>query len=194
MNDPITQIIDRVIQSEAGFSLDPKDPGNWTLGKVGQGTLEGTNYGITVATARADGYTGEMKNLPRERAESIYRRRYVIAPGFDKLVEIDTAIGAEVVDTGVNMGTGVAAKFLQEWLNGFNALGSWPELVVDGNAGPATRAALASFISSRGQMGSKVMLAALNGSQAQRYLDITQSNKVQRANLYGWVRARVAGL
>lgn len=194
MNDPITPIIDRVIQTEAGFSLDPKDPGNWTLGKVGAGTLEGTNYGITVATARADGYTGQMKDLPRERAEAIYRRRYVIAPGFDKLVEIDAAVGAEVVDTGVNMGTGVAAKFLQQWLNGFNAMGSWPELVVDGNAGPATRAALAAFITARGPTGSKVLLSALNGSQAQRYLEITQSNKVQRANLYGWVRARVAGL
>ncbi len=38
------------LHQEGGLSLDPKDPGNWTGGKVGLGKLLGTKYGIAAAS------------------------------------------------------------------------------------------------------------------------------------------------
>lgn len=43
-----------------------------------------TNYGITVATARANGYKGAMRDLPLQTAKDIYRNEYLVKPGFRK--------------------------------------------------------------------------------------------------------------
>lgn len=40
----------RLIGHEAGYSNDRRDPGNWTGGKVGIGTLKGTKFGIAANT------------------------------------------------------------------------------------------------------------------------------------------------
>lgn len=192
MLDPIDTIIDGVIAAEGGFTKDPDDGGNWTGGKVSSGTLEGTNYGITVAVARANGYTGPMASLPRATAAAIYRKKYVVDPGFDKVAAISQTIAAEMVDTGVNMGPSIPIQFLQDWLNGFNTSGAWAELQVDGNLGPATLNALTVYMRLRSSEGEAVMVRALNGSQACRYLDITKRTPSQRKFLYGWIRARVS--
>lgn len=41
-------------------------------------------------------------------------------PRFDQAVAVNAVIGAELIDTGVNMGPAVSAIFRQQWLNGFN--------------------------------------------------------------------------
>ena len=40
--------------------------------------------------------------------------------------------------------------------------------------------------------GAAVLLRALNGLQAARYLEITEANKTQRRFLFGWIKERVA--
>lgn len=134
-----------------------------------------------------------MRQMPLSLARSIYQRRYIVEPGFDQVAAVDGAIGAELIDTGVNMGPARAAGFLQRWLNGFNSDGSrYADLFVDGRIGPLSISALRAFIKWRGAEGAKVMLKALNGVQASRYLEITEANRSQRAFLYGWIRERVA--
>ena len=39
-----------VLGTEKGYQNDPRDPGNWTGGAVDQGTLRGTNFGISAAS------------------------------------------------------------------------------------------------------------------------------------------------
>src|SRR3546814_10787624 len=39
-----------------------------------------TNFGITQAVARANGYLGEMRKLPRETAKAFYRAIYWAGP------------------------------------------------------------------------------------------------------------------
>jgi lysozyme family protein len=175
------RVIDGILAVEKGYVDHPADRGG------------PTNYGITQAVARANGYQGDMRSLPVSLARSIYERRYIVEPRFDQVAAIDEGIGLELVDTGVNMGPARAAEFLQRWLNGFNSGGSrYADLFVDGRLGPLSLGALRAFLAWRGAEGARVMLRALNGVQAARYLEITEGNRSQREFLYGWIRERVA--
>lgn len=181
MSQSIEAILAEVLRAEGGYVNNPNDRGGET------------NWGITVAVARANGYHGAMKDMPRSVAEAIYRKRYVTDPQFDKVAQINAAVGHEVIDTGVNMGPHRAAEFLQRWLNGFNLPGSgYQDLFVDGRIGPVSLDALRRFLSQRGREGESVLLRGLNSVQGARYLEITEANRSQRTFLYGWVRARVA--
>jgi len=151
-----------------------------------------TRWGITVASARANGYLGPMNDLPEAVARAIYRKRYVDEPRFGDVFAIEPNIGAELIDTGVNMGTAMAAMFLQRWLNVFNDTGSrYGDLHVDGRIGTVTLDALRAFLRWRGPQGITVLLRGLNGVQATRYLELTESKPSQRKYLFGWVLNRV---
>ena len=178
----INQIIDGVIEREGGFVDHPSDPGG------------ATNWGITEKVARANGWAGAMRDLPRATAAAIYRKRYVEGPAFDRLAQIAPGIGEELVDTGVNMGPVVAGRFLQRALNGFSRGGrDYPVLLLDGQCGPATRVALQAFLTRRGQVGgSTVLLAALNGLQAEHYFSLAEANPKLGDFLFGWINTRVA--
>jgi len=178
----IAQIITDVMKAEGwdAYTNDPDDAG------------KETKWGITVASARGYGYTGAMKDMPETVARAIYRKRYVDEPRFADVMTIEPNVGAELIDTGVNMGTAVAATFLQRWLNGFNDTGSrYGDLHVDGRIGAVTLDALRAFVRWRGPQGITVLLRGLNGVQATRYLEITESKPSQRKYLFGWVLNRV---
>lgn len=174
------KIVDDVIKAEAGYVDHPNDRGG------------PTNFGITLAVARANGYTGDMRDLPLALARTIYKRRYIDEPKFDQVLAVHEGIGTELIDTGVNMGPSRAAEFLQRWLNAFNGQGSrYPDMFVDGRLGPLSIDALRKFLSWRGQAdGGSVMLKALNAAQAICYLEIAEANKTQEDFIYGWVRNR----
>lgn len=176
----VQAVIDAVLANEGGYVNDPRDAGGET------------NWGITAATARANGFVGPMKAMTRDFARGVYVKIYVIAPGFDKIASISNAVAAEMVDTGVNMGPKVAATFLQRALNGLNNQGKdWPDLLVDGDAGQKTRDALAAFMKKRGKEGERRLLLLLNALQGERYLGLCEGRAPNEAFLYGWL-ARVA--
>jgi lysozyme family protein len=180
----IEAIIAGVIEREGGYSNDPNDAGGETM------------WGVTVAQARASGYAGPMRDLPRATAERIYRQRYVVGPEFDKIADMNAPIGEELVDTGVNMGPEVAARFLQRALNGLNRGGrDFADMVVDGEAGRATRIALSAFLKLRGQVaGTTVLMRLLEAQQAVRYLEIAQARRANENFMFGWIQQRVGSL
>lgn len=174
-------VIDGVLASERGYVNDPQDAGGET------------NFGITVAVARANGYDGPMVDMPVSLARQIYRNRYIVAPCFDKVAVLDEQIAGELIDTGVNMGPARAAEFLQRWLNGFNDTGSrYQDVFVDGRIGQVTLDALRAFLRWRGAAGTTVLMRGLNDLQGERYLELTENNKTQRKFLYGWMLQRVS--
>ncbi len=174
-------VIDGIIEREKGYVDHPADRGG------------PTNFGITLAVARANGYQGDMRSLPLDLARSIYTRRYITEPRFDQVGALDSDLATELIDTGVNMGPGRAAEFLQRWLNGFNDTGSrYADLFVDGRLGPVSIDALRAFLRWRGAQGAKVLLKGLNSIQGTRYLEIAEKDRTQRAFLFGWISGRVA--
>lgn len=176
----INGIIEEVLAKEGGYVNDPRDRGGET------------NFGLTIATARANGYTGPMKAMTRDFAFGVYNKQYVVAPGFDKIAAISPSIGAELVDTGVNMGPKVAAQFLQRALNGLNNQGKdYADLLVDGSAGQKTREALTAFLKKRGVEGERRLLLLLNALQGERYLSLCEGRSANEAFLFGWL-ARIA--
>ena len=62
--------------------------------------------------ARSHGYHGDMRNLPRDVAKAIYMQDYVVRPGFAAVMSLSEPLAEELVDTGVNMGPAVPARWL----------------------------------------------------------------------------------
>jgi lysozyme family protein len=174
-------VIDDILRAERGYVDHPDDRGG------------PTNHGITEATARANGYDGPMIDMPVSFAREVYRKRYIVAPAFDKVAIINADIAAELIDTGVNMGPAVAVTFLQRALTALNRNGrDYPDLVPDGRVGPTTLAALDAFLKLRGQQsGEIVLLRALEALQGERYLRLAERRPANEAFLYGWLANRI---
>lgn len=172
-------LIDAVIDREGGYVNHPADRGG------------PTRYGITQAVARADGFTGDMRTLPRDRAVAIYRRLYWVAPGFDRLATHAPALAADLFDAGVNMGPPAAITFLQRALNALNRGASdYADIAVDGRLGVQSLAAVTAFFARRGAAGETVLLRAVEALQGERYLSLAERRPADEAFLYGWLANR----
>jgi lysozyme family protein len=176
----VDRLIDALIEREGGYVSNPADTGGPTC------------FGITEAVARAHGYAGPMRQLPREQAAEIYKRLYWLRPGFDQVAVRNAAVASELFDTGVNMGPAVAATFLQRALTALNRNGKdYPDLVPDGRVGAQTLSALDAFLKVRGRTGETVLLRALEALQGERYLRLAERRPANEAFLYGWLANRI---
>ncbi|QUT07552.1 hypothetical protein KFK14_09220 [Sphingobium phenoxybenzoativorans] len=176
----IDHLIDEVIAREGGYCEHPADRGG------------PTKFGITQAVARAEGYGGDMRDLPRSTAARIYRALYWDRPAFAFVAEIAPFVAAELFDTGVNMGPGVAAGFLQRTLNALNRNGrDYADLSIDQKVGARTLAALTAFLKLRGPRGETVLLKAMEALQGERYIDLAERRPANEAFLYGWLANRI---
>src|SRR5215472_13268390 len=114
-----------LVGHEGGFTDDPRDAGNWTGGKTGQGQLKGTKYGISAASYPAL----DIKNLQLNEAQAIYEKDFWEAAGCP---DLPPRLAFAVYDAAVNNGTIRAVRWLQL------AVGA----AEDGIYGPATKTAV----------------------------------------------------
>ncbi|XAZ21749.1 hypothetical protein LVY75_23340 [Sinorhizobium sp. B11] len=84
------------LASEGGLSTERTDPGNWTGGRIGKGTLKGTKYGISAAAFP----NLDIRNLTLDDVRPIYKAKYwdevggdTLPPGFD-LATFDYAVNS----------------------------------------------------------------------------------------------------
>jgi lysozyme family protein len=177
----IEALIDALIEREGGYVANAADNGGPTC------------FGITQAVARANGYCGSMRDLPRAEAAAIYKRLYWLRPRLDEVAERSPRVAAELFDTGANMGPAVAITFLQRALTALNRNGGdYPDLVPDGRIGPQTLAALDKFLELRGRTGGEtVLMRALEALQGERYLRLAERRPANEAFLYGWLANRM---
>lgn len=89
---------DLLITHEGGFSNHPDDPGGATM------------YGVTEVVARAEGYTGPMRDLSLDFAKQVYRKRFWDACRCDQMPDV---IRYPLFDAAVNSGPSQAIKWLQ---------------------------------------------------------------------------------
>lgn len=152
---------------EGGYSNHPADRG----GK--------TKFGITHKTLKV--YNKDMgENFVIDKidlsvAMKIYRKYYWDALHLNNFRS--QAVANELFDTGVNMGIGTSAKFLQE---SCNLLGHIP-LKVDGRIGPLT-------INASDRINSVILLKCLNGLQFEKYRKIIRLHPRQKVFFKGWLR------
>lgn len=105
-----------LMHNEGGYANNPADPGGETM------------YGVTKRVAVANGYTGDMRNLPLQTAKAIAKKSYWDPCWCDKY---DANLAFQVFDCAYNHGVRQAIEFLQE------AVGTEQ----DGVMGPQTLAA-----------------------------------------------------
>ncbi|EAA8047557.1 hypothetical protein DOF42_14990 [Salmonella enterica] len=174
------EIFASILSREGGYVDHPDDRGG------------PTHWGITLTTARANGYMGNMRNLTRNQALKILEADYWYGPRLDQVAIISHSIAAELCDTGVNMGPSIPIKYFQRWLNVFNDQQKiYPDLIADGQIGPRTLSALTFFLSHRRDEGEMILIRALNCSQGQRYLELAEKRQANESFVYGWIKERV---
>ena len=109
----------KLLGHEGGYVNHSQDPGGET------------NWGITIAVARQNGYEGSMSSLPVGVAKEIYRKMYWNAV---RAEEMPSKLRYALFDAAVNSGVSQAIKWLQRAVN----------VSDDGILGPKTLAAVIS--------------------------------------------------
>lgn len=175
------RIIASVVGIEGGYTDDALDSG----GK--------TKWGITKKTARAMGYNGKMRNLPRDIAIDIYVRRYWDVIRGDALLKTGGyTLAYEVFEQSVNMGVVRAGRNLQRVLNVLNSNEKYyADLRVDGQIGTKTIDALKQYREKRGMRGIGVLVTYLNAIQGAFYIELAEHREKDERFVYGWGANRV---
>ena len=172
-----SDIINAIIDVEGGYVDNASDSGGET------------NFGITYDVARSNGYRGDMIHMPIIFAFKIYSEKYWDSVCGDLILELSESVTEEVVDTGVNMGTGRAAEFLQRSLNVLNSKQSlYNDLTVDKDIGPATINALKAYLSKRDE---GVLVKMLNCLQGSFYVELAERREKDEDFMYGWFKNRI---
>lgn len=146
------EAVTKVLKHEGGYVDHPSDPGG------------ATNYGITIAVARENGYGGSMKDLPLDLAKKIYRAKYWDSVQADKL---PSGVRFAIFDYAVNSGPMASIRALQRVLG----------IMDDGILGPRTIAAASDMDGNR-------LAARLNGYRLKFMTDL----KVWPTFSRGWAR------
>jgi lysozyme family protein len=175
------QIIANLLKVEGGYVDNPADPGG------------ATNFGVTEAVARANGFTGPMQSMTAADATGIYRNEYWHKPGYDSVFGLFPELAAELFDCGVNMGTVLATSFLQRCLNVFNReQHDYRDIPVDGQLGGATLEALHDFLTRRGDEGEHTLLKAYLCLRGARYIELAEHRAADEEFVFGWISDRVS--
>lgn len=158
----VLAVVAGVFAVEGGYVNNPADPGGET------------NHGVTVAVARDAGYTGPMRELPKEFAEQIYARDYIERPNFHRVIAMSPAVGEKLVDAGVNAGPGRSARWFQQSLNHLSRGGAdFPMVVVDGHVGGQSLAAYQALERKRGRVKAcELTLKLLDVQQGAHYMSL----------------------
>lgn len=142
---------------EGGYSNHPSDPGGETM------------WGVTKRVAEANGYIGEMRDLPIDMAKQVYRKDYWDAVRADDLPD---TIRYAVFDGAVNSGVKQSVRWLQRALN----------IKDDGLIGPQT-------LSMTQKSDPEIILRKMLGARLRFMTELNSWNSFGR----GWAR-RIASL
>jgi lysozyme family protein len=176
-------IADKIVRGHEGrYANNPKDRGGETY--MGIARRRFPNWS---GWAIVDGYRN-YSNFPKVLDADIILQKLVRAffkENFWNELSLDQVndqpIAIELYDTGVNMGTGAAAIFLQRVLNVTNKDGQeYPDMTVDARIGPTTIKAL------NGHKRPGQVLKLLNCLQGARYIDIAEHDHSQEIFMNSW--------
>lgn len=177
----VAMILAAIFAVEGGYVNDKNDPGG------------ATNWGCTEAVARANGYRGDMRTMPKATCEEILRRQYIEKPGYMPIVEREPVLALEIIDSGVNAGPGRSGLWFQQALNDLSRGGrDYPKIVEDGKVGPATIRAFDSLRRVRGPVKAcQLMVKAADAYQAGHYQRLCRGSNSLASFCVGWFDHRI---
>ena len=155
--------------NEGGYENNPDDSGNWTGGKVGEGELKGTKYGISASEFPAL----DIVNLTEAEAQAIYKSKYWLVL-YDAIK--DQFVINKLFDMGVLFGQGTAIKILQTILQP-----QFPDVKADEIFGPMTLAAV-------NRADPHSLLLAYKTAFVAKAIQMGAQNSNDRAFVSGWIR------
>ncbi|MHA1816259.1 MAG: glycoside hydrolase family 108 protein [Candidatus Heimdallarchaeaceae archaeon] len=177
----------KTMAHEGGYVHDPDDVGGETYKGVARkynGSWSGWN--IIDAQKSDSNFPDCLDDIDelQESVHSFYKENYWDVNKLDDFASQEVAV--EMFDTGVNMGVGRAAKFLQKSLNYLNRNGSlYPDLTVDGAIGGKSLSALDTIFSSGDD---KILLTMLNVLQGNHYMEYMSKDSTQEKYARGWFK------
>jgi lysozyme family protein len=152
------------LDHEGGFQKNPNDHANWSSGKIGEGELIGTKYGITAV----DMPGVDIENLTVDQAVEYYSEHYWKA----LYSQINSQpVANKLFDLGVLFGVGTAVGVLQLTLG----------TTVDHDFGPNTLAAV-------NQADETSLLASYKANFVTHAFNVATANPAEREDLVGWSR------
>jgi lysozyme family protein len=173
---------------EGGYVHDPDDAGGETYKGIARKYNASWSGWKTI-----DKCKNTCSNFPnclnddnnlQDEVHAFYKLKYWDVNRLDDFKDQDVA--NEMFDTGVNMGTGRAARFLQKALNYLSRDGSlYTPLAVDGQIGPASLNALNRVLSDG---DGKILLTMLNVLQGEHYMNYMDKNPKQQKYARGWFK------
>lgn len=167
--------------NEGGYANHPNDKGGETYKGIAR--LFHPNWKGWVLIDSKKGSSEFPKNINDKELE-IYVEDFYRLNFWDPLLldhVTDQSIAEELYDTGVNMGTSRAVKFLQR---GYNLLSS-TTLEVDGKMGSKTLEAVNSY------KYPATLFNLLNILQGYRYVELAEKDPSQEVFMRGWLNKRV---
>ena len=178
---------EKTMGHEGGYTNDPNDAGGETYKGIARVYNPSWSGWEIIDAAKQD--TNFPYNLDdnldlQYNVKAFYKAKYWDVNRLDDVN--DQTVAEELFDTGVNMGIGRAARFLQISLNYLNRNGAlYNELVVDGAIGPMTLKAL-NIVLDDGDCD--VLMSMLNTLQGMHYMKYMDRNPVQKRFARGWFR------
>jgi len=169
-----------VVEIEGFYSNDKNDPGGETVfGLTRKADPDWQGWAIVDQYKAKSGFP---KNLPydvlRAMAKEYYKAKYWDYAMLDQFPE---SVAYEMFDIGVNMGKGIAVRFLQRALNILNHNGKdYPDLIEDGQFGPNTFNAL------KANKSPDAVAKYMNAFQGERYAELAEKNKNLEDFTNGW--------
>ena len=185
-----SEAYEKTMGHEGGYVHDPDDAGGETYKGIARkynGDWEGwtviDDCKNMVSCDKFPECLDEKEDL-QESVHAFYKEKYWDVNRLDD--SPSQAVGEEMFDTGVNMGVGRAAKFLQKSLNYLNRNGTiYPELTVDGAIGGKSLTALDKIWYDGDE---KILLTMLNVLQGQHYMNYMDKKPTQKKYARGWFK------
>lgn len=168
---------------EAGYVNDPNDSGGET------------NHGITLAVARAFGYTGDMKDLPITTAVEIAKQKYWDVMLLDDVGVLSAAVADKLFDCGFLCGIQEAGLIFQRAINLFSRPDTvppaYPIVTEDGHVGKMTVYSFSEYLKLRAQGGEAVILKCINDQEGTYFMELCRSAPKDSKFVFGWYQNRI---
>lgn len=173
-----------VKKNEGGYANDKDDSGGETYRGISRNNFPGwQGWAIVDRVKLKPGNIDTLLNSETELQTAVlkfYKSEFWDTLSLDNIN--DQSICTELFDTGVNMGTGIAAVFLQDSLNiTNNNAKDYPDLKVDGKIGAVT----VGYTNNHKRPAD--VLKTLNVMQGNRYIEICKRNPKMEKFYRSWL-------